>query len=605
MRLLLLDLYSALFVPRFRYSDSYSQMRARVTLMLAVFIAAISMLLLVALALIPERGDFVNNNLTIGLAVLLVQILVIGLVHAGQLRAATAIMLSLLVLIGLATIFLTGVGSNTLLVAVLPLLFTAFILPWNTVMLTAVVEIGALLITGVLQSQGVTLSGISRIDPALVMPHMIIDIVLLLVLGVIGAVVSHELGRVLRFAGRLTTQLRATGEIAQLTATAAGPDALMQRIVNYVRDRFGFYYVQVFLIDAEGKYANLAAGTGEVGEMLLQRGYRLAVGSQSMVGRAFQTGEPVVASREFALEAPRTNELLRDTRSELALPLIVGDQVIGVLDVQSNRPGAFADDIVENLRILAAQIGVAVHHTRQIEERTAALNDMRRQFLETEVSLREAHRLNQRLTGKAWEDYLKARSSQIVGYTLADNRLQRDSSWTPALAQAAGNRRAVIAAMDEARQVIAVPIELRGRAIGAIEIEIEGEIRQAETLEVLQSVAQRLALSIDNARLFEQAQELAQRELEVNAISTQLQSVSDVNDLARTALQELSKSLGASQASIRLGMLEADRDSRPKRPEGLLEHLKASRQTDSQPAIPPGGNTQPGNANINGRSDEV
>jgi GAF domain-containing protein len=100
-----------------------------------------------------------------------------------------------------------------------------------------------------------------------------------------------------------------------------------------------------------------------------------------------------------------------------------------------------------------------------------------------------------------------------------------------------------------------VPIELRGRAIGAIEVEMEGAIRQTETLEVLQSVAQRLALSIDNARLFEQAQDIAQRELEVNTISTNLQSLNDIDDLARATIQELSRALGAAQASIRLGAL--------------------------------------------------
>jgi GAF domain-containing protein len=210
---------------------------------------------------------------------------------------------------------------------------------------------------------------------------------------------------------------------------------------------------------------------------------------------------------------------------------------------------------VDSLTILATQVGVAVFHSRQLEEHKVALSDTRRLFLEAEVNLREAQRLNQRLTGQAWEDYLKSRSSQIVGYTLADNRLQRDSAWTPELQQAAGSRRAVLSSPKPDRQIIAVPIELRGRAIGAIEVEMEGAIRQTETLEVLQSVAQRLALSIDNARLFEQAQDIAQRELEVNTISTNLQSLNDIDDLARATIQELSRALGAAQASIRLGAL--------------------------------------------------
>jgi GAF domain-containing protein len=78
-------------------------------------------------------------------------------------------------------------------------------------------------------------------------------------------------------------------------------------------------------------------------------------------------------------------------------------------------------------------------------------------------------------------------------------------------------------------------------------------VRQSDALEMLQSVAQRLAMSIDNARLFEQAQELAQQELEVNAISTTLQSVTTIDEIIQTTIGELSRALGANQASIRLG----------------------------------------------------
>src|SRR5258708_22326213 len=103
-------------------------------------------------------------------------------------------------------------------------------------------------------------------------------------------------------------------------------------------------------------------------------------------------------------------------------------------------------------------------------------------------------------------------------------------------------------------QPVAVPVDLRGGSMGASEGERRSSARQSDTLEMLQSVAQRLALSIDNARLFEQAQELAQQELEVNAISAKLQSMTSMNDIVKTAVGELGRALGAQQASIRLGL---------------------------------------------------
>src|SRR5258708_8352379 len=103
-------------------------------------------------------------------------------------------------------------------------------------------------------------------------------------------------------------------------------------------------------------------------------------------------------------------------------------------------------------------------------------------------------------------------------------------------------------------QPVAVPVDLRGGSMGASEGERRGTARQSDTLEMLQSVAQRLALSVDNARLFEQAQEVAQQELEVNIISARLQGASNMTDLVKTAISELSRALGANQASIRLGV---------------------------------------------------
>src|SRR5207248_506715 len=140
------------------------------------------------------------------------------------------------------------------------------------------------------------------------------------------------------------------------------------------------------------------------------------------------------------------------------------------------------------------------------------------------MNLREMQRLNQRLTGEAWSEYIRSHSPDAIGYTLENNQLKPDAAWTPHLQQAAIRRKPIVITEGD-KQIIAVPVELRGRPIGAIEVELGSSIRQSDALEMLQSVAQRLALSIDNARLFEQAQELAQQELEVNAISARMQGV--------------------------------------------------------------------------------
>jgi len=553
---LLADLYASLLVPRYRYTDSYNQLKARVTLLYSAVIGVFSFLVILGLAFSRQQDTFVNTGLFLSFLILLFQGVITFLVQSGQLRVGTFLLFAMLTAAGIFAVWSSGIDSSLILTLVVPLMYGAFIFPWNNVAVIGVAEAVLVIVVGFLEARG-QLPGVVASDNAHLAPYTLLATVTLSGATLLASAFSYELARVFRSGGRTITQLRATGEIAQIAAVSGGSQELMQRTVNYIRDRFGFYHVQIFLLDAEKRYANLTASTGEAGDVLLQRGYRLAVGSTSSIGRALQVKEPVIISGRDAepTSVYRTHELLRDTRSELALPLIAGEQAIGVLDVQSTRVNAFAPELVDSLRILATQVSVSIYNARQLEEQKMALDDTRRLFLEAEVSLREAQRLNQRLTGQAWEDYLKTRTGQSIGYTLSESRLQRDQTWTPGLEQAAGNRRAVIDSQQE-RQVLAVPIELRGRVLGAIEVEIAGPLRQAETLEILQSVSQRLALSIDNARLFEQAQELAQREMEINSISTTLQGINDLNELARATVQELGQALGASQASIRIGTLD-------------------------------------------------
>ncbi|CAG0944387.1 hypothetical protein ANRL1_01726 [Anaerolineae bacterium] len=559
MRSIILDLFNILFVPRYRYTDGYTQLRARVTLALAVIIAFVTLTMVILIIAVASRVPGSESQIALSLGALLVQIILIGLIHSGQANLATVSMFGVLLTFTLLVMAVFTIDLGSFMIAALTLIYGGLCFVWWAQVPTTVFLLIAFAITATLQYQGVISSPTVIISEAQVFPRLMIGVGILSMIGFLTAIVSIELRRGIGISIRTIRQFRSVAEVAELSAGAGTLADLLQRTVGYIRDRFGFFHVQVFLVDSEKRYANLVASTGELGELLMQRGYRLTVASQTAVGRALHSAEPAIGVGYSSGELTgRANELLRDMRSELALPLIVGENVIGVLHIQSARPDAFHSEEVDSLRILSTQVAAIVYNGRQLEEARIALNETRRLLLETEVSLRDAQRLNQRLTGEAWESYLKSRNAEIIGYTLSENRLFRDSSWTPALEQAAGKHRPVLTTLGTesgaSHQLVAVPIELRGRVIGAIEVEMEGTARQAEMLDVLQSVSQRLALSIDNARLFEQAQELAQRELEVNAISARLQGMNDIDDLAKSALQELSRALGASQALLRLGM---------------------------------------------------
>jgi len=341
--------------------------------------------------------------------------------------------------------------------------------------------------------------------------------------------------------------LRATALVGQDVSRVLDLNELLTSAVNTIRERFNFYHVQVFLVDEKTDQATLVASTGEAGQRLLERKHQLAVGSRSVIGQVTARGEPIMAHNTENDPVHSRNELLPDTRSELALPISDGDRILGALDVQSSRANAFQNEDIQALQVMTNLLATAIRNARLFEAQIRSVEENQRLFIETEANLREIQRLNRQLTHSAWTDFLHG-GNITTGITLESNRIVDDLAWTDRLTQATQTRQPVTGG-----GIIAVPVVLRGEVIGAIEVSADEDMPGSDTLEVVQAVADRLAISLDNARLFEEAQEATVQEQRINAIVAQLQSVSSVDDLLRVTLTELSQSLGAAHGAIRLG----------------------------------------------------
>lgn len=343
--------------------------------------------------------------------------------------------------------------------------------------------------------------------------------------------------------------LQAVAEAGEILAKLLNLNALLPRAVELIQERFGFYHVQVFLLDETNEYVSLAASTGATGQKLLEKRHRLAVGSKSVIGQVTLVAQPVIARDTDAIYY--RNELLPNTRAELALPIMDGDKLIGVLDVQSRQVDAFEADAVQALQVMANLLGTSIRNARFFEQQDLSARETRRLFLESETSLREIQRLNQQLTKQGWENYLRNRR-RVNGVTMDDQQMIADDRWTDMLVKASETRQPV---MDNSSgtAVIAVPVMLGSEVIGAIEVE-PGSGRENETVEMVKAVAQRLALSLDKARLYEESQEATAQEQRINEIVARYQTVTSVDDLLQITLAELSSSLGAKRGAIRLGV---------------------------------------------------
>lgn len=161
-----------------------------------------------------------------------------------------------------------------------------------------------------------------------------------------------------------TQQIRTAAEVARAVTSIPTLDDLLRQAVNVIKDRFDYYHVSIFLLDSEGKNAELREATGEAGALLKSRGHQLAVGSQSIIGWVTANNQPRIASEVGQDPVHFRNELLPETRSELAVPLQVGGTVLGALDVQSTSADAFQPEDLEILQTLADQLSAAIQNAR-------------------------------------------------------------------------------------------------------------------------------------------------------------------------------------------------------------------------------------------------
>lgn len=314
-----------------------------------------------------------------------------------------------------------------------------------------------------------------------------------------------------------TAQLQAAAEIGRVVASVRNLDDLLPLALDLIRNRFGYYHASIFLMDEAGRTAILRESTGEVGAMLKARGHKLSVGSNSLIGYATQNRRPRVA-REVAEDANHfKNPLLPDTRSEIAIPLIFGDRLLGALDVQSTSPDAFDENSMQVLQTVADLLSVAIEN--------ASL------FQRTQANLAEVSALYQRTTSASWRAMLGNQKQEMV-YDLAPEASTTGSS---------------------AQTVWSLAVRLRDQVVGSIELHgPQAQLWDGEEQNVLNNVANQLSTALESAALLEESQRRRQREQVVNDITSQMRSTLNPTTVLEQGVRGLGRVLGATEIVVRL-----------------------------------------------------
>lgn len=382
-------------------------------------------------------------------------------------------------------------------------------------------------------------------------------------------------------------QLETAAEIAREVSRSFNVDELLARAVNLIRDRFDFYHASVFLLNLSGEFAVIREATGEAGQQLKRAGHKLGVGSKSIVGYVSGRGEMLVISDAAKDPTYFANPLLPETKSEAAIPLKVGERILGVLDVQSTHIFAFNEDNLRTLQILADQMAVAVanselfsetqehlsehrllHHITTTaasgstleEAMNSAVNGLQVTLGGDRVSIFLLNREHRELQVKASvgysDDIQQVRiplGSGVTGWVAAHRRPLRVNDTT--------DEPRYIEISTNTRSELAVPLIYRNEVLGVLNVESEQPSAYSEgDEEMLGTLGGSLAAIIANARLIEQIRMQAERERQLFEVTSKIRRSTDIQTILETTGNELIKVMGARRARIQIEPVSTGRN---------------------------------------------
>lgn len=273
-----------------------------------------------------------------------------------------------------------------------------------------------------------------------------------------------------------TRDLTLAAEIGRRVSQEHSLDQLLPTAVERIRETFALYYAQIYLTDPTERLLVLRAGSGAVGEQLLRRGHRLPIDFGSINGSAAQSKRAVLVEDTVKSISFLPNPLLPNTRSEMSVPLLSGERLLGVLNMQSEHPNTFTQETLPAYEILAGQLAAAISNAYQFAE-----------IEQTRVQVEAQSRL---LARSGWDSYLDAvHQPEYLGAVYQNGEVETFT--TPTVYTTEKNH--------------IVPISVAGEEIGNVQLEIENGILTVEEQEIVTRLAALAGQHMENLRLLAEA----------------------------------------------------------------------------------------------------
>jgi GAF domain-containing protein/HAMP domain-containing protein len=272
-----------------------------------------------------------------------------------------------------------------------------------------------------------------------------------------------------------TRNLELAAAVGQTVSQVRDLNSMLTNAAELIRKQFDLYYVQVYLTNPSQTALILKAGTGDAGEQLLARDHQLPLNINSINGRAAVEKRSVVISETAASTSFHPNPLLPATQSEMAVPLIIGEKVVGVLDMQSAHASALSQENLVAFEALAAQLAVAIQNANLLAETVQARSDIEAQA--------------KRLSRDNWNNYLDAiYKPEKIGFAYQQDEIAPlPEFWEPK------------------QNALVAPISVLGENLGNLVIELDEQSLIADDTELLDTVARQISVQIETLRLVDSA----------------------------------------------------------------------------------------------------
>lgn len=342
---------------------------------------------------------------------------------------------------------------------------------------------------------------------------------------------------------RRTSYLGATTAVAREAASQRGElEKLLASVAEAIGMHFGFYHVGLFLLDSSGDWVELRASSSEGGQRMLARGHRLQVGGQGIVGYVASQGVPRIALEVGDDTAFVGNPDLPETRSEVALPLRIRGEILGVVDVQSRESGAFSEEDIGVLQALTDQVAVAIDSAGLLEQLQQSIEAERRAYGE--------------LSREAWMSLLRAQPD--LGFVSDEQgTVAAGGSWRPEMRTALYTGDVVPSEEDQSR--LALPVRVRDQVVGVIGgRKRDGSGWAPEERELLEEMVAQLNVALEGAQLYRDAQRRETRERAIGQVASRMRESLDLQQVLQGAAEEMRQTLGLERVVVRLSASEVE-----------------------------------------------